>query len=152
VCILPLACWATQDLPRHHQPDTNPCALLPPPLPQDFAKLAEVQFLDLRRGASINYADLQPNQAPQTLADAYRLLALLAPQVRQMLLFCVGMRAGLQLLTSLVASVWLQASLSWCKWCGAAGQHAGERHPHPAGGGAGPPRQVGLLRLAGRQP
>ena len=30
--------------------------------PQDFAKLMEVQFLDnLRRGTSINYADLQPN-------------------------------------------------------------------------------------------
>ena len=49
---------------------------------QDFARLAEVQFLDnLRRGASINYADLQPNPVPQTLGDAYRLLTVVSPQV-----------------------------------------------------------------------
>ena len=50
---------------------------------QDFARLAEVQFLDnLRRGASINYADLQPNPVPQNLGEAYRLLAVISPQVR----------------------------------------------------------------------
>lgn len=49
---------------------------------QDFARLAEVQFLDnLRRGASINYADLQPNPVPQNLAEAYRLLTIVSPQV-----------------------------------------------------------------------
>lgn len=55
---------------------------LPPAAPQDFARLAEVQFLDnLRRGASINYADLQPNPVPTSLGEAYRLLAVVAPQV-----------------------------------------------------------------------
>lgn len=50
---------------------------------QDFARLAEVQFLDnLRRGASINYADLQPNPVPASLAEAYRLLTIVSPQVR----------------------------------------------------------------------
>ena len=57
---------------------------MPPPLLQDFAKLTEVQFLDnLRRGASINYADLQPNPVPQNLAEAYRLLTIISPQVRR---------------------------------------------------------------------
>jgi hypothetical protein len=35
---------------------------------QDFTKLMDVQFLDnLRRGASINYADMQRNPVPKTL-------------------------------------------------------------------------------------
>lgn len=52
------------------------------PCLQDFARLAEVQFLDnLRRGASINYADLQPNPVPANLAEAYRLLTIISPQV-----------------------------------------------------------------------
>ncbi len=57
--------------------------LLPrsPTLPQDFCKVAEVQFLDnLRRGASINYADLQPNPVPASLGEAYCLLSVIAPQ------------------------------------------------------------------------
>lgn len=48
---------------------------------QDFARLTEVQFLDnLRRGASINYADLQPNPVPASLEEAYRLLTIVSPQ------------------------------------------------------------------------
>ncbi|GAB4817814.1 hypothetical protein N2152v2_004860 [Parachlorella kessleri] len=55
------------------------------PLPmtfQDFTKLMDVQFLDnLRRGASINYADMQRNPVPKTLQEAYSLLCCLSPQV-----------------------------------------------------------------------
>lgn len=48
--------------------------------------MAEVQFLDnLRRGASINYADLQPNPVPANLGEAYRLLSVIAPQARMLL-------------------------------------------------------------------
>eukprot|EP00887_Chlorella_sp_A99_P005399 scaffold1.g5399.t1 len=61
-----------------------PCARLLL-LPQDFAKLMEVQFLDnLRRGTSINYADLQPNPVPQSLADSYRLMCVTAPAVAEL--------------------------------------------------------------------
>jgi hypothetical protein len=51
---------------------------------QDFAKLMDVQFLDnLRRGASINYADIQQDPAPETLPDALRLLCITAPNVAE---------------------------------------------------------------------
>jgi hypothetical protein len=51
----------------------------------DFAKLVDVAFLDnLRRGASINYADLQPNAAPAGLADSYRLLCVTSPNVAEL--------------------------------------------------------------------
>ena len=39
---------------------------------------------NLRRGASINYADLQPNPVPCTLREAYRLLAVTAPAVAEL--------------------------------------------------------------------
>ena len=52
---------------------------------QDFAKLVEVQFLDnLRRGASINYADLQPNPVPNNLKESYALLCITAPNVAEL--------------------------------------------------------------------
>lgn len=58
---------------------------LPPITFQDFAKLTEVQFLDnLRRGASINYADLQPNAVPTNLAEAYTLLCITSPNVAEL--------------------------------------------------------------------
>lgn len=63
------------------RPCCSPLLCLLPAL-QDFCKLSEVQFLDnLRRGASINYADLQPNPVPTSLGEAYRLLTLTAPQL-----------------------------------------------------------------------
>ncbi|EFN59398.1 hypothetical protein CHLNCDRAFT_56732 [Chlorella variabilis] len=65
-----------------HRGGMTPQGMPPPMTFQDFAKLTEVQFLDnLRRGASINYADLQPNPVPQNLAEAYRLLTIISPQV-----------------------------------------------------------------------
>lgn len=52
---------------------------------QDFAKIVEVQFLDnLRRGASINYADLQPNPIPSNLKESYSLLCITAPNVAEL--------------------------------------------------------------------
>lgn len=52
---------------------------------QDFAKLVEVQFLDnLRRGASINYADLQPNPVPSNLRESYILLCITSPNVAEL--------------------------------------------------------------------
>lgn len=52
---------------------------------QDFAKIVEVQFLDnLRRGASINYADLQPNPIPSNLKESYTLLCITAPNVAEL--------------------------------------------------------------------
>ena len=56
---------------------------------QDFCKVAEVQFLDnLRRGASINYADLQPNPVPASVGEAYRLLSVIAPQACASCILC----------------------------------------------------------------
>lgn len=58
---------------------------LPPITFQDFAKVVEVQFLDnLRRGASINYADLQPNPVPSSLSEAYSLLCITSPHVSEL--------------------------------------------------------------------
>lgn len=52
---------------------------------QDFAKIVEVQFLDnLRRGASINYADLQPNPVPSNIKEAYALLCITSPNVAEL--------------------------------------------------------------------
>ena len=52
---------------------------------QDFAKIVEVQFLDnLRRGASINYADLQPNPVPANLKESYSLLCITSPNVAEL--------------------------------------------------------------------
>ena len=52
---------------------------------QDFAKLVEVQFLDnLRRGASINYADLQPNSVPTNLKESYTLLCITSPNIAEL--------------------------------------------------------------------
>ncbi|KAL4430905.1 hypothetical protein ABPG75_006161 [Micractinium tetrahymenae] len=67
----------------HRAGGMTPQYSAPPPMTfQDFARLTEVQFLDnLRRGTSINYADLQPNPVPASLADAYRLLTIISPQV-----------------------------------------------------------------------
>jgi hypothetical protein len=67
----------------------------PPPITfGDFAKLADVAFLDnLRRGASINYADLQPNAVPEALPAALRLLCVTAPAVAE-LETAVGMLQG----------------------------------------------------------
>ncbi|KFM27911.1 hypothetical protein F751_5949 [Auxenochlorella protothecoides] len=46
----------------------------------DFARLTDLRFLDnLRRGTSINYADLAPNAPPADLRGAYRLLGVVAP-------------------------------------------------------------------------
>lgn len=57
----------------------------PPITFQDFAKIVEVQFLDnLRRGASINYADLQPNPLPKSLTEAYALLCVTGPNVSEL--------------------------------------------------------------------
>lgn len=62
--------------------------------------MAEVQFLDnLRRGASINYADLQPNPVPANLGEAYRLLSVIAPQASLLLAAPVVALLG-RLLTS----------------------------------------------------
>ena len=45
----------------------------------------EVQFLDnLRRGTSINYADLAPNPVPQGLGDSYRLLCVTSAAVAEL--------------------------------------------------------------------
>lgn len=57
---------------RHHPPHaTHPYSYQQKPTGrwlQDFTKLMDVQFLDnLRRGASINYADMQRNPVPKTL-------------------------------------------------------------------------------------
>jgi len=74
----------TAHSPNMHVACCALCAALHPPpiLLQDFSRLVEVQFLDnLRRGASINYADLQPNPVPQSLPEAYRLLTIISPQV-----------------------------------------------------------------------
>ena len=58
---------------------------LPPITFQDFTKLIEVQFLDnLRRGASINYADLAPNPLPKGIVDAYTLMCITAPNVKEL--------------------------------------------------------------------
>lgn len=52
---------------------------------QDFAKIVEVQFLDnLRRGASINYADLQPNPIPSNMKESYALLCITSPNVAEL--------------------------------------------------------------------
>jgi len=52
---------------------------------QDFAKIVEVQFLDnLRRGSSINYADLAPNPVPTTLVEAYNLLCITSPNLAEL--------------------------------------------------------------------
>lgn len=52
---------------------------------QDFAKIVEVQFLDnLRRGASINYADLQPNPIPTNMKESYALLCITSPNVAEL--------------------------------------------------------------------
>lgn len=52
---------------------------------QDFAKLMDVQFLDnLRRGASINYADLQSNPVPNNLPEALTLLCITTPAVAEL--------------------------------------------------------------------
>jgi hypothetical protein len=52
---------------------------------QDFAKIVEVQFLDnLRRGSSINYADLAPNPIPTTLVEAYNLLCITSPNLAEL--------------------------------------------------------------------
>lgn len=52
---------------------------------QDFAKIVEVQFLDnLRRGASINYADLQPNPVPSNMKESYALLCITSPNVAEL--------------------------------------------------------------------
>ena len=60
-------------------------SLAPPITFQDFAKIVEVQFLDnLRRGSSINYADLAPNPVPSTLADAYTLLCVTSPNLAEL--------------------------------------------------------------------
>lgn len=63
--------------------------------------MAEVQFLDnLRRGASINYADLQPNPVPASLGEAYRLLSVIAPQACCCSLPC-GLLLGVVVVTML---------------------------------------------------
>lgn len=52
---------------------------------QDFTKFVEVQFLDnLRRGASINYADLAPNPVPSNIVEAYTLLCVTSPNVKEL--------------------------------------------------------------------
>jgi hypothetical protein len=52
---------------------------------QDFAKIVEVQFLDnLRRGSSINYADLAPNPVPTTLVESYTLLCITSPNLAEL--------------------------------------------------------------------
>jgi Spc7 kinetochore protein len=52
---------------------------------QDFAKIVEVQFLDnLRRGSSINYADLAPNPVPNTLTESYTLLCITSPNLAEL--------------------------------------------------------------------
>ncbi len=61
--------------PLHH---------LPLPAPQDFLKTVDMQFLDhMRRGASLNYADLAPNPVPASLTDALQLMAVVAPEVEK---------------------------------------------------------------------
>ena len=74
--------------------------------------VAEVQFLDnLRRGASINYADLQPNQVPQTLGDAYRLLTVASPQVGGR-----GARAGGQGAGRTASCCWTVSACGCLQW------------------------------------
>ena len=71
---------ATGRLSQGYTPST-----VPPITFQDFAKIVEIQFLDnLRRGASINYADLQPNPVPKNLTDAYSLLCITGPNVSEL--------------------------------------------------------------------
>lgn len=58
----------------------------PPPLPpisfQDFLQLVDMQFLDhVRRGTSINMADLAADPPPRSLAECLTLVALVAPEV-----------------------------------------------------------------------
>ena len=158
-------------LPSHplHLPPTASLTSPPPPARtpvQDFARLAEVQFLDnLRRGASINYADLQPNPVPQGLAEAYRLLTTISPQARpctpapspacQQLASALFGR-GMLGMRRVGNAAWVPArrhadpkrQLCCCCCRYAAGDHPGERDPHPAGGSDGAARQVG----AGRRP
>ena len=58
---------------------------LPPITFQDFAKIVEVQFLDnLRRGASINYADLQPNPVPGNVKESLSLLCITQPNIEEL--------------------------------------------------------------------
>ena len=58
---------------------------LPPITFQDFAKIVEVQFLDnLRRGASINYADLQPNPVPSNVKESLSLLCITQPNIEEL--------------------------------------------------------------------
>ncbi len=58
---------------------------LPPITFQDFAKIVEVQFLDnLRRGASINYADLQPNPVPTNVKESLSLLCITQPNIEEL--------------------------------------------------------------------
>ena len=60
-------------------------SIAPPITFQDFAKIVEVQFLDnLRRGSSINYADLAPNPVPGTLTEAYSLLCITSPNLAEL--------------------------------------------------------------------
>lgn len=74
-------------LSNHGLTTTTPMSMgmpMPQMTFQDFAKLMDVQFLDnLRRGASINYADIQQDPAPETLPDALRLLCITAPNVAE---------------------------------------------------------------------
>ncbi|BDA49326.1 probable kinetochore protein spc7 at C-terminar half [Coccomyxa sp. Obi] len=52
---------------------------------QDFLKDVDLQFLDhMRRGTSINFADLASDPPPATLQESYRLLFLTAPAVSEM--------------------------------------------------------------------
>eukprot|EP00884_Botryococcus_braunii_P009316 jgi/Botrbrau1/18386/Bobra.0681s0001.1 len=55
----------------------------PPPITfQDFLKEVDLQFLDhMRRGTSINFADLASDPPPANLEDSYRLLFVTAPAV-----------------------------------------------------------------------
>ncbi|KAL6781967.1 hypothetical protein ACKKBF_B10130 [Auxenochlorella protothecoides x Auxenochlorella symbiontica] len=72
---------APRSAPRAAPAPSPPPSPSPAPITfQDFARLTDLRFLDnLRRGTSINYADLAPNAPPADLRGAYRLLGVVAP-------------------------------------------------------------------------
>ncbi|KAK9836170.1 hypothetical protein WJX81_006581 [Elliptochloris bilobata] len=66
----------------------TPLAALPSPAPltfQDFLKEADLQFLDaMRRGTSLNLADLASDPPPQTLQESYVLACVTRPAVEHL--------------------------------------------------------------------